>query len=281
MRLLGQHPEIVAYRPFEFEPRVSTYWMHILRTLSEPVSYLQPIAGFSKREDYWWIGNDSTLEVAKFIDSEVQQWLGQNNIETLLAFCQNRIEAFYDHVAKIQNQIAPVYFAEKYLPDHFVLSAIWELYPQAHEVFLVRDFRDVVCSILAFNAQRGYAAFGRELATNDEQYVRQLRGSAVRLLKSWKRRSHKAHLLRYEDLILRPIETLTSLLEYLNLEPTPLVVERMIQRASEETSGMRQHRTSPDPEKSIGRWRRDLDPSLQAVCQEAFGDVLQEFGYTE
>jgi hypothetical protein len=55
----------------------------------------------------------------------------------------------------------------------------------------------------------------------------------------------------------------------------------MIRRASEETPGMRKHKTSPDPESSIGRWRYELDPSLQAVCQEAFGDVLKEFGYEE
>jgi hypothetical protein len=44
---------------------------------------------------------------------------------------------------------------------------------------------------------------------------------------------------------------------------------------------MRKHKTSPDPESSIGRWRYELDPSLQAICQEAFGDVLKEFGYEE
>jgi 2-polyprenyl-3-methyl-5-hydroxy-6-metoxy-1,4-benzoquinol methylase len=42
---------------------------------------------------------------------------------------------------------------------------------------------------------------------------------------------------------------------------------------------MKQHWTSSEPNKSIGRWRRDLSPSLQAVCQEAFSEVLKEFGY--
>ena len=30
-----------------------------------------------------------------------------------------------------------------------------------------------------------------------------------------------------------------------------------------------------------GCWQRELDPSLQAVCQEAFDDILKEFGYAE
>ena len=35
-----------------------------------------------------------------------------------------------------------------------------ELYPDAREVFLVRDFRDMVASIFAFNRKRGVRGFG-------------------------------------------------------------------------------------------------------------------------
>ena len=38
---------------------------------------------------------------------------------------------------------------------------IRELYPRAKEIFLVRDFRDMARSIMAFDAKRGYAGFGR------------------------------------------------------------------------------------------------------------------------
>jgi hypothetical protein len=38
-QLVGAHPEAVAYRPFDFEPRMLDYWMEILRTLSHPHSY--------------------------------------------------------------------------------------------------------------------------------------------------------------------------------------------------------------------------------------------------
>ncbi len=48
---------------------------------------------------------------------------------------------------------------------------IREVYPRAQEVILVRDFRDMVASILAYNAKRGYTAFGREHVDNDEEYI--------------------------------------------------------------------------------------------------------------
>jgi hypothetical protein len=180
-----------------------------------------------------------------------------------------------------QGQTLPTYFAEKYIPDDFVPAMMWGLYPQGREVLLVRDLRDMVASVLSFNAKRGYAAFGRERAANNEDYARQLRASGLRLLQSWEQRSDRAYLLRYEDMILRPVETLRSLLEHLELDSTPSMIESMIRRASEDMSEMRKHRTSPDPKSSIGRWRRDLDTSVQAACQKAFGDILEKFGYTE
>jgi hypothetical protein len=280
MRLLGQHPRIVAYRPFEYEARVSSYWMHVLAALSEPASYLQPVVGLDKSSEQWWLGKDLSSSVKELTEPQIQQWLGQNSIEELASFCQGRIEAFYEQVAMVQEQTEPIYFAEKGLPQILVPNMIWELYPQAREIFLIRDFRDMLCSILAYNSKRGYATFGRERVKDDEEYIRYLRPSAVRLLQSWKQRSGKAYLLHYEDLILRPIETLDTLLNYLELDTRPSTVKGMLQRATA-LPGLRQHQTSPDPDRSIGRWRRDLDPSLQATCQEVLGDVLEALGYTE
>jgi hypothetical protein len=105
------------------------------------------------------------------------------------------------------------------------------------------------------------------------------RSYALDLLKSYRRRPWHVHLPRYEDLILRPVETLIGIFEYLDLDRRPATVEGLLRRASQEIPQMQDHLTSPDPERSIGRWRHDLDASSQAICQEAFGDILRECGY--
>jgi len=44
--------------------------------------------------------------------------------------------------------------------------------------------------------------------------------------------------------------------------------------------GMDVHRTAGQgAAESVGRWQRDLEPQLQAVCDEAFSEALAEFGY--
>lgn len=35
------------------------------------------------------------------------------------------------------------------------------------------------------------------------------------------------------------------------------------------------------PAASVGRWKYDLSPPLQAACERAFGEILREFGYDE
>ncbi len=69
-------------------------------------------------------------------------------------------------------------------------TLVGELYPDTREVFLVRDFRDMVSSMLAFNAKRGRRELlGLDLAANDADYVlQQVRNGVLRLVNAWKRR---------------------------------------------------------------------------------------------
>jgi hypothetical protein len=281
MQLLSEHPQVVVYRDYPYELRVAKYWMHMLKVVSEPANHFQSADPENFHSNMWYIGHNPFYSGSVADHPQLGRWFGRIHVEQLATFCQFSIEECYKQVADSQRQLEPVYFAEKHVPDR-IPGLIWELYAQAREVILVRDFRDMVCSMLAYNAKRGYNSFGREEVSSDEEFIlRVYQTHLVPLVRSWKSRSKQAHLLRYEDLILHPARTLSFLLEYLDLDHSSSTVEGMIQRASKERPGMEQHRTSPDLERSIGRWRRDLNPSLQAVCQETFRDILEEFGYTE
>ena len=98
---------------------------------------------------------------------------------------------------------------------------------------------------------------------------------------SWRERKGSAHLLRYEDLIQRPEETLAAVLAYLGVDSRAETVHDVVQRASAAAhDAQQQHQTSTDALASIGRWRRELDEEMQRACHESFGDILEEFGYT-
>ncbi len=278
VHLLGAHPGVVAYRPFLVEPRVASYWMGVLRSLSEPRSYRRQMQGLNLQNPTWWLGTEGRV-ARRTQDSEIQDWLGSEAVQTLAGFAQSRIDEVYIRVAGLQQRPNVAYFAEKYQPDA-VPHLMWELYPDAREVVLVRDFRDMLCSILAFNAKRGVQGFGRDRADSDAEFVDEMGKPADALARSWQQRAARAHLVRYEDLVSRPAETVEGLLDYVGLDSGQQVVQGMLGELDEAGEEATKHRTtSAAADESIGRWRAELGPELLARCEQAFGPALEAFGY--
>ena len=278
VRMLAAHPEIVAYRPFEYEPRVATYWMGVFRALSDPASYRRQLAPTGPIDRAWWLGEQTPLP-RPIRDPALDTWLDATAIGELAGVAQQRIERLYTEVAAASGQPDAPYFVEKYRADA-VPELMLELYPRAREVMLVRDFRDMIASMFAYNEKRGRQGFRRDRATSDRDYILNDVGVSVgALAQAWARRSDTAHLLRYEDLVLHPEETVQALLAHLGLDAGPGAVEPMLGSLLARDSGSEGHRTVPDPRESIGRWRRDLSDEVAAACAEALGPPLETFGY--
>ncbi len=255
----------------------------MLQVLSQPANpqISTPVVGFEN--DLNVIGYNPFYN--KNINSpQAIEWYGNDYPEKLAAFCQQSIDGFYQALGKDQgktfaNNGQPIYFAEKYMLNP-IKNLFLELYPQAREIVLVRDFRDVVCSVIAFNAKRGHGMAGQQKVKTDAEIIREAgRFQARMLLQRWKECSGKAFLLRYEDLILSPLEALSQLLEYLGLENSETIIGSMLQTGSEDNKKMEQHRTTSTPEASVGRWKLDLNPELQELSNQVFAEALQEFGY--
>ena len=263
-----------------YEVRVSNYWMRVLKVLGSP-----RLPGEKLTDDLF--GNKSNTVGSnpftkdQFITGELlQKWLNSDYLEQLAIFCQSNIEDYYKNVATDQKQEQPKYFSEK-IPPSTTQDVLWGLYPQAREIVLVRDFRDTVCSMLAFDKKRGFSGFGKKANKNDAQFVHELRSRVKQLQQNWIERKNQAYLVRYEDIALEPKKTLKGILEYLGVEYVSSDIDKMIARSNENTEEFNIHKTSDSTTSSIGRWKRDLSPSLKQICKESFGDVSDYFGYTE
>ena len=278
VRMLAAHPEVVAYRPFEFEPRVATYWMGVFRALSDPASYRRQLAPTGTVDGEWWLGHSPPLP-RPARDPVLEPWLDATAVAELAGLAQQRIDGLYARVAAGQSRPDASWFVEKYRADE-IAELVLELYPAAREVVLVRDFRDMVASMFSYNEKRGQAGFRRDEAASDSDYVLTKVGpQATALADAWRRRSQQAHLLRYEDLVLRPEEAVRGLLAHLELEGGEAIVEPMLASLASRDSGSEGHRTVGDPAESIGRWRRDLSEEVVAACTTALGPALEAFGY--
>jgi hypothetical protein len=279
MKVLATHPEVVAYQPFEHEPRVATYWMGVLRSLGDPASYRRQIIPTGTLDGTWWTGADLPLP-RRVKDDRLTRWMGVTAVRELAGFCQRRIDGLYLDVATAEGGAAPRFFAEKFRPDR-IPDLMWELYPRAREVILVRDFRDMVASMFAYNAKRGVAGFRRGEYADDADYVvKQVAGGVKGLAATWLARRERAHLVRYEDLVLDPARTVAALLRYLGLDSAGPDADRMVESLTKREPETEGHRTTPDPRASIGRWRQDLAPAVRRACEQALARELETFGYT-
>jgi len=275
--LLSRHPEMVAFKPYARDVRVATYWANVAQGLSRPQSYLGQLVPGPLEDKLWWL-DQGGLQAGIAGDPELEEWLGGNAVEEVFAMCQSRIEAFYSRVAG--SDASPRYFVEKFLPYQVVPDLLKEIYPGAREVILVRDFRDMLCSVIAFNEKRGYQAFGRGTARSDAEYVETtVRYSARRLLKRLRECGDSAHLVRYEDLIQTPEATLGGMFDYLGLDSGEDAISETLELAETEVPDYAHHRTTAEVSATIGRWRDELSPELAELCSELLDPMLVELGY--
>jgi hypothetical protein len=279
MRLLAEHPGVITYRAYPYEVRPAKYWLHFFRTLSgrpNPAKVVGQPHEFHL--ETLAVGANPFRAPAFEAIPALETWAGSTYVERLAAFCQQSIDEWYGTVAVAQGEPAAVYFAEKQFPDHFPRLA-WSLYPGGRELILVRDFRDMLTSMLAYNEKRGFVDFGRVRYANDETWVRAVGRGVNELARAWKRRSGRAHLVRYEDLVTQPAATLTRIFEYLDLDASETLVHRIVQDTTDDPSELKKHQTTRDPTASIGRWRDDLSPALRTAANDAFRRGLTTFGY--
>jgi hypothetical protein len=277
MTLLSHHPQIVAFDPAVYDSRPFAYQLDAAIAMASPASRLRLLAGGVQGEA-WWLGRASTMpEDLLRLDDPVREVLLGAPVERLLRSAVDQAAAFAAELGAAQERTDVRFAAEKCSPG-YLQRLMRELSADRREIFLVRDFRDVLASMLAFNAKRGYAAFGREHVDSDERFVHWQATIATMLAAGWRERRDDALLVRYEDLVADLPAELARILDHLELDGSPALIGEIADRAHARLNRI-QHRTTPSTSASTGRWRSDLPAELQELAAELLADPLQEFGY--
>src|SRR5262245_2417714 len=241
MRMLAEHPEICVHRVHPFEMRLGAYWMHVLTVLSGPANHFSSSHPDRFQTERLFVGNNPFARLHA-LGPELQAWFGTDAPEELAAFCQRNIDAAYLRLARDQGEAPGRYFAEKNNPT-YAPRLLAHVYDGAKEIVLVRDFRDIICSMLAFDEKRQSRNFQREDADMEAftfRIVEEYRQIAV----MWAERQASALLLRYEDLIAEPLASLRRVAGHCGIDASPAVIERMAETLRLDDDQTRAHRTT-------------------------------------
>jgi hypothetical protein len=162
----------------------------------------------------------------------------------------------------------------------FVLAAALRAYPAARAVHIVRDGRDVACSLIergwlgasragVDDAGLAYGAHARFWVEPDRADEFQTASDARRAAWTWRRYVSAARAvpektleIRYEQLVSEPEEVAKRVAEHLDLKP-------------EQLAGT----LSKAFDRSVGRYMKDLTPAQLTDVEQEAGDLLRELGY--
>lgn len=164
------------------------------------------------------------------------------------------------------------------------ISKILQLYPRARFIHMLRDGRDVACSLRTFNAY-GWNGFFKSSA-KDGVHRTIADGAALWRWYASNGLAHRGHPrcleVRYEDLMANPRAELERICAFVGEEFDPA----MLSSEPAPDSDVLRKRFNANPAAgqginpaSVGRWRRDMSPAEQLEFCHAAGALLIASGY--
>jgi hypothetical protein len=155
--------------------------------------------------------------------------------------------------------------------DRLTDAADW--FPDARFVHIVRDGRDVAVS------HQSYPFGAGNIAECAHAWAQRVRSNCAlgRLLGP-----RRYHLLRYEDLILAPEETLRELCDFLDVGFSPEMLkyrETIDSKVPGDRMWLWSNLRQPMDRSKVARWRQDMTATQRLVFEDIAGDLLEELGY--
>jgi hypothetical protein len=181
--------------------------------------------------------------------------------EILDAFRKIIIE-YYTRLAHDQSKDAARYFAEKTNNlDRNTRIFARRAFPGLHEIVLLRDPRDLVCSHMSY------------FKSSLEKAFADIRDACSTLIRIADEADESTMIVKYEDLLLGNPNTYDAISAFLHT-PVSLKGNETLEQAI-----FQQHATSPSKAGSVGRSLRDLDHATRAKCNELMRDFCERFSY--
>jgi hypothetical protein len=266
MQRLLRHPEIVVADRYPFEIKLISYYARAYQVLASGADRDRSSNPGSIATDPYFVGYNPFNRPGYFAIAKDRAMLGdffeRRVPQTLVDTLAQLLTGYYGILAIDQCKVGARFFAEKAESDDVVRHGTRLFSLGAREILLIRDPRDIICSANAFWKSGG------------ERRLAQLADELRRLQAIHDENRADTTLVRYEDLVTKPAETMAAIQRFLGLRE-----QYEGEQVASDAALFARHGTSVTPADSIGRWKSDMDGNDIAVCEREFAPFLGRFGY--
>jgi hypothetical protein len=267
MQRLSNYPEVVMNQLYPFEMKLCNYYSAAFKVLAAETdrkNSTDPDVMFGDKFRHVIGSNPYTRLGFHGITSSRRaiEHFFEETVPTAYAKAfRDMISEYYDILKQDQNKPFARYFVEKSVLDESARKGPRLFFGNIREIVLVRDPRDFLCSAKAF------------WKSSSDYAMRLVVHSYRRLEEISQQSTGDTMVIKYEDLVGTPAETMHRLGEFIGLgRPRDGGVEG-------ESKMFGVHGTSSSPEASIGRWRKDLTEKEVELCEQRLAPFMEQFGY--
>jgi hypothetical protein len=236
----------------------------------------------------------SQFEERRFVDRIVNSrkfhtW--NLNSSTILAAIKEQAPSDYGQLCSIIYQLHNPGKQFKYLGDKnniniFHRKILEEIYPVSKFVYIVRDPRDVYCSLLSTQASNIGSQYAPSLQNNIFDYCNHWMEAYSEVAKHFPLNNPRDLFIRYEDLVKLPEITITKVLEFINPNLSTIVSESDLNilhlignDEPEEMLKWKEKTLHPISIESVGRWSRELSQHDARQISNLTQEFLKIFEY--
>jgi len=167
-------------------------------------------------------------------------------------------------------------FYLNYIPE------IKELFPDSRFLFIIRDGRDVACSYRDLANRKIQSKYAPKLPVSIEEIAREWVDNNTIIEHEL---AENFMLIRYEDLLLKTVETLKKVCAYLGVEYHPDMLDYYVNnlRHRQEPADFLQwkEKTLQPPDiNNVEKYMRILSRQEIELFEQIAGDALEHFGYS-
>ena len=182
---------------------------------------------------------------------------------------------------KYRLQSGKTRIAEKSPNNVFFFQHLHQIFPDSPLIHLIRDGRDVVCSLLTMNWVNPQTGQRVDYIQNARKAAEYWAAAVTAGRKAGANPSIRQRYLelRYEDLTLNPEETLQRLFSFIDEPWEPSVLEYHKRRRNLAGESSAEQVSKPLYTAAIGRWKKDMAADDLGAVTHVAGNLLRELGY--